>query len=80
MNHSIEELEPLLSSLKELSSGRANAYVVAAEELSENYIHRLERLGVTGLVLMPWPVMMPESVSVEDKLKAMKSMSEKWIR
>ena len=79
MNHSTEELKLLLCSLNELSGGRANAYVVAAEKLSENYIHRLEKLGVTGLVLMPWPAMAPASVPIEEKLKAMERISEKWI-
>ncbi len=35
MNHSIEELKPLLSTLQELSCWPGDAYVIAAEPLSD---------------------------------------------
>ncbi len=54
MNHSIEELKISLASLGELSNGKAKAYVFPAEKLSDDYIHHLEGLGVTGIDVIPW--------------------------
>lgn len=79
MNHSTEELKPLLANLDEMSGGQAAKYVVAAEELSEDYIRRLEGLGIKGIVVMPWPVMEPASASLDARISAMADLAERWI-
>lgn len=78
MNHSTEELKPLLCKLDELSDGGAEKYVVAAEELSEDYLDRLQDLGIRGVVVMPWSMMVPASEPLANKLKAMKEVAERW--
>ena len=79
MNHSIEELKPLLNTLQELSAGEAAAYVIAAEPLSEDYLGSLAALNVKGIVLMPWAVMEPDSEPLEEKMRAMTALAEYWL-
>jgi probable F420-dependent oxidoreductase len=78
MNHSIEELTPLLAQLDELSDGKAEKYVIAAEVITDDYIARLEALGVKGVVLMPWSSEVPASESLEAKLAAMEQAASYW--
>jgi probable F420-dependent oxidoreductase len=80
MNHPREELRTLFEQLDELSNGKAKKYVVAAEQLSDEYIGFLQGQGVTGIVLMPWPVMVPSSEPLAAKLAAMKDMARHWLR
>ena len=78
MNHSIEELKVLLGPLNELSEGKAIKYVVATEELSDRYLGELEKLGVRGVVLLPWPPMAPSATSLFSKIGAMTALSRYW--
>ena len=75
MNHSREELCPLLEKLLELSGGSALSYVIAAEAPSPEYLGALEDMGLTGVVFMPWPVMQPEPVQLDTKLAAMEALA-----
>jgi probable F420-dependent oxidoreductase len=79
MNHSVEELKPLLGTLDELSCGKAIKYVIAAAELSDNYLRQLEELGIRGVVVMPWPMMEPASVALDAKLASMKEIARRWL-
>lgn len=79
MNHPTEQLKPLLQELDELSNSKAEKYVVAAEELSDTYLGRLQDLGITGVVLMPWSMMVPASEPLEEKLRAMDDVAKRWI-
>ncbi len=79
MNHPIEELKPLLNTLHELSAGEANAYVIATEPLSDDYLSSLAALGVKGVVLMPWAVMEPASEPLEEKIRAMTELAQYWL-
>ncbi len=80
MNHPMEELEPLINDLDELSGGKAAKYVIAAEEPSDDYFNRLQQLGVDGVVLMPWSMMVPASEPLDEKLAAMNDVAERWIK
>jgi probable F420-dependent oxidoreductase len=71
MNHSVDELTPLLGQLRELSEGRARSYVIAAEEATPAYMDQLRNLGVSGVVFMPWPIMQQLPVSLDEKIEAM---------
>ncbi len=75
MNHSRDELRPLLEQLSELSGGSALSFVIAAEPASSGYLDALEDMGVTGVVFMPWPVMQPEPVPLDSKLAAMEALA-----
>jgi probable F420-dependent oxidoreductase len=72
MNHSVEELKPLIGTLDELSGGKANSYVIAAEQLTDAYVQALEALNVTGIVLMPWVTEAPPDGGLDIKLEAMR--------
>jgi probable F420-dependent oxidoreductase len=76
MNHSREELRPLLEQLSELSGGSALSFVIAAEPPSPEYLGALEDMGVTGVVFMPWPVMQAEPVPLDSKLAAMEDLAD----
>lgn len=78
MNHPVEELRPLLSELAELSGGRAQSYVIASEELSDAYLAQLADMGIRGVVLMPWPMDVPATVPLEDKIAAMQRIAAYW--
>ncbi|MBA6411792.1 TIGR03619 family F420-dependent LLM class oxidoreductase [Parahaliea sp. F7430] len=79
MNHSIDELSPLLTQLDELSEGKAEKYVIASESISDDYVARLQGLGVKGVVLMPWSAEVPASESLEAKLLAMEAAAKYWL-
>lgn len=79
MNHSVEELRPLLGKLDELSDGRAAKYVIAAEALSDEYLATLEGMGVKGVVLMPWSMMVPASEPLDEKIRAMSDVASRWF-
>lgn len=78
MNHSIEELKPLLAELQSLSDGQVDSYVGASVELNDQYVQDLEQLGVKGIVLMPWEIMHPEYTSVAAKIDAMRETARVW--
>lgn len=79
MNHSLEELTPLLSQLHELSEGHARNYIIASEPLSDEYVYQLESLGVVGIVLMPWEIMHPSFEKTDQKLEAMGNIAKHWL-
>lgn len=78
MNHPLEELQELLSTLDELSDGRAQKYVMATEKLSDDYVRRLEELGIRGVVLMPWEGKAPPVGGLDIKLEAMQKTASFW--
>ena len=80
MNHSLPELEEMLGDLDERSSGKAQKYVIAAEELSDDYLTALGELGVDGLVIMAWLSMDTNPDPVEIRIEAMAKLAERWIR
>ena len=79
MNHSVEELKKMLGDLDELSSGKAQKYVIVAEALSDGYLAALDALGVDGLVIMPWLSMDPNPDPVEIRIEAMAKLADRWI-
>ncbi|MFK7730130.1 MAG: TIGR03619 family F420-dependent LLM class oxidoreductase [Pseudomonadales bacterium] len=79
MNYSNEELKTILTSLDELSNGAATNYVIAAQEVNDAYVQSLEGMGVTGVVLMPWPVGIEAQTSLDEKLAAMAIAAECWM-
>ena len=79
MNHPVEQLRPMLAELDELSNGRAHKYVIAGQELSDEYMADLVALGTRGLVVMPWLPMNPEPEPVEERIEAMASIARRWI-
>ena len=80
MNHPLDELEDLLGTLDEMSGGRAQKYVIATERLSDDYVRRLERLGIRGVVLMPWANQAPPAGGLDIKLEAMWKTAAFWRR
>jgi len=78
MNHSPDELVDLLGTLDELSSGKAQKYVIATEALSDAYVQKLEAMGIRGVVLMPWVGQAPPEGGLELKLEAMREAAEFW--
>lgn len=53
-------------------------YIVPAEELSTDYIQRMEDQGVTGLITMPWMPGDP-SLTTEQKCTAMKNLANQYL-
>ena len=80
MNHSVEELTPMLDTLEQLSNGKARKYVIPAVELSDALLKQFDELGVTGIVVMPWPPMQPDFGPATAKIKAMTTLAQRWIR
>ena len=78
MNHTVEELRPLLARLDELSAGKAEKYVIASEHLADHYLAQLEEMGVRGVVLMPWPMDIPAAVPLAEKITAMEQVAAYW--
>ena len=78
MNHSPEELAPTLATLGESSAGRARCYVIATQALDDDYVGRLQAMGVNGVVVMPWEVMGATPVPLEEKLAAMAKVARYW--
>ena len=78
MNHPLEELEELLGTLDELSGGTAQKYVMATEKLSDDYVRRLEELGIRGVVMMPWAGKAPPAGGLDIKLEAMQKSASFW--
>ncbi|MBK6288928.1 MAG: hypothetical protein IPF49_15065 [Gammaproteobacteria bacterium] len=78
MNHPLGELEELLGTLDELSGGKAQKYVMAAEKLGDDYLRRLEDLGIRGLVLMPWADKAQPAGDLDIKLESMRQAAGFW--
>lgn len=78
MNHPLEELGELLSTLDELSAGEAQKYVIATEPLSAGYVRRLQALGIRGVVLMPWAGLASPEGDLHIKLTAMRETASFW--
>ena len=78
MNHPLEELEGLLGTLDELSGGKAQKFVMATEELNDDYLRRLEALGIRGVVLMPWAGKAQPAGDLDIKLEAMRQAAVFW--
>ncbi len=78
MNHPLEELRPLLKELRELSNASAAAYVIADQQLSDQYVMALAEMGVVGIILMPWDMTVPNSQPLASKLTAMEQMASYW--
>jgi probable F420-dependent oxidoreductase len=78
MNHPLEELGELLSTLDELSGGEAQKYVIATESLSDEYVSRLQALGIRGVVLMPWVGKALPAGDLDIKLATMRETARFW--
>lgn len=79
MNYPNEDLKPIVDALDELSNGTAIKYVIAAEELSDAYVSSLEAMGITGVVVMPWPVGQIGPTGQDEKLSAMETTARHWL-
>lgn len=79
MNHPLDELQELLGTLDDLSGGQAQKYVVATQELSREYVQRLESLGIRGVVLMPWVGKASPQGELDAKLGAMRETARFWL-
>jgi probable F420-dependent oxidoreductase len=80
MIHSADELKEMFTYLDRQGGPADNKrYVIPGEELSTEYIQRMEALGVDGLIIMVWPILDPAFATAQARIAALEKFSDQWI-
>lgn len=81
MVHPEAELKAHFATLRENGAGADDLrYIIPAEPLSDDYIARMEAIGVTGLVVMAWPLHDPAYAGADAIVPALEAFAKSWIR
>ena len=55
-------------------------YIIPAERLSDEYLQRLEAVGVNGLINMLWMPGDPKAVATEQRCERLRAFARQWIK